>query len=238
MLGIISGIATGISSVISSIGSSIGGLLSTGATSITQFASNILEVGQKVLGLEPVGIFRTIANVISCIAEVLGLKQKDKDSPEELGLKMEQEDKKMEDFSSTEEYIQYLHKAIELDKEKMNALSMEEKAAYTSVGGYTYLKCASEKLGFDQPIGPELVMDYVRLDMQPEEFVTYMEKMKEANVENPSDFSNYLHNQSGSLETAQKVKSGMMAALQQMHPGMAVEAAMQSIMDMKDVLKD
>lgn len=120
----------------------------------------------------------------------------------------------------------------------MNALSMEEKAAYTAVGGCTYLKGVSEKLDFDHPIGPELVMDCVRLDLQPEEFVTYMEKMKEANVENPSDFSDYLHNQSGSLETAQKVKSGMMAALQQLHPGIAIEAAIQSIMDMKDVLRD
>lgn len=238
MLGIISGIVSGIGSAITSVCSSIGGLLSTGAASIKQFASNILEVGHKVLGLDPLGIFSVISNMISGIAEVLGLKQKDEDSPEELGMKMEQADKKMEDFSSTEEYIQYLHKEIELDKEKMNALSMDEKAAYTSIGGYTYLKGVSEKLDFDQPIGPELVMDYVRLDMQPEEFVTYMEKMKEANVENPSDFSDYLHNQSGSLETAQKVKSGMMVALQQLNPGMDAEAAMQSIMDMKDVLKD
>lgn len=238
MLGIISGIVSGITSAITSVCSSIGGCFSTGITSIGRFASTVLEVGKKALGLEPLGIFRAISNVISGIAEVLGLKQKDEDSPEELGLKMEQADKKIEDFSSTEEYIRYLHKEIELDKEKMNALSMEEKAAYTSVGGYTYLKCASEKLGFDQPIGPELVMDYVRLDMQPKEFVTYMEKMKEANVENPSDFSDYLHNQSGSLETAQKVKSGMMVALQQLNPGMDAEAAMQSILDMKDILRD
>lgn len=237
-MGFFSGIVAGIGSALSSVCSSVGGWLSTSFPSIGRFASTVLDIGKKALGLEPLGIFRAISTVISGIAEFLGLKQKEEDSPEELGLKMEQADKKPEDFSSTEEYIRYLHKEIELDKEKMNALSTEEKAAYTTVGGYTYLKGVSEKLDFDQPIGPELVMDCVRLDMQPEEFVAYMEKMREENVENPSALSDYLHNQIGSLETAQKVRSGMMSALQQLNPGMNDEAAMQSIMDMKDILKD
>ena len=115
---------------------------------------------------------------------------------------------------------------------------MEEKVAYSSVGWYTYLKGVSEKLHLKHPIGPELVMDCARLDMQPKEFVTYMEKMREANVENPADFSNYLHGQNESFETSQKVKSGMMSALKKINPGMNDEAAMQSILDMKDSLKN
>lgn len=238
MFEFIGALAAGVENAISSVCSTIGGTLLNAATSVVRFASTILEVGTKALGLNPLGILEVVSRVVSGIAEFLGLKNQEEDSPEELGLKMEQADKTMDDFSSIEEYINYLHNEIKLDREKMRSLSMEEKVAYSSVGWYTYLKGTSEKLNLKHPIGPELMMDCARLDMQPKEFVTYMEKMREANVENPADFSKYLHGQSESFETSQKVKVGMMSALREMNPGINDETAVQSILDMKDVLKN
>ena len=57
---------------------------------------------------------KDVTELISSVAELLGLKDED-DSSEELGLKSEIADKGLEDFDSREEYISYLKDDVELD---------------------------------------------------------------------------------------------------------------------------
>jgi hypothetical protein len=71
------------------------------------------------------------------------------DSPEKLGEKALNADKKPEDFDSITSYIKYLEKEIQIDPNVFINLTPEEKKARELAGTEIYRQGISEKLGFN-----------------------------------------------------------------------------------------
>ena len=99
----------------------IGGtFLSSALSEAISKLTGVLEVA--IPGLNILQVIILAVQVISKIAEALGLKDKEKDDPDELAMKVEKDDKKPEDFDSTEAYIKHLHEDVELSKEEKEKL--------------------------------------------------------------------------------------------------------------------
>jgi len=151
MFGLILGGLAAAGSMIMSCAGTIGGALASSA-------STLLGVVGKHLG--------PVSNIISSIAEMLGIFKKE-DTPEDLGRRAVESDKKPEDFDSTEQYIEHLRNDIEIDKEKMKNETDVDKMAYTAIGASIGIKGISEKKGFDIPT--ETLVTFAKLGMETKE---------------------------------------------------------------------
>lgn len=158
--GAIGGFVSTVCSGISSFCSSVGGALGSAVSSISNFASNIISELPTVLEIHLDKVFELIGNIVGAIAEFLGLKEPEQDAPEELAAKAEIAEQKPEDFDNYEEYINYLHNDIELDKERLEEIKKakeegtSEYYALASIGNYIYMKGTNEKLGIDKDTDP------------------------------------------------------------------------------------
>ena len=134
--------------LVSSIGSAISSFCSSISSGIASVVSTIIG---PVVGLPEVLLaIKVVCVVVNAVAEALGIKDKE-ETPEETGMKAEQADKKPEDFDSINEYIEYLRNDIEVDKEKLENLSDEEKAKYSAAGMGIYIEGIKEKYNVDIP---------------------------------------------------------------------------------------
>lgn len=245
-MGLFSAISSALSSIghaiytgISNICSAIGGALSTAATAIGNFANIIIEKGPILFPkIEPLRIIITVVGaIVGAIAEALGLKQKEKDDPEELGMKAEQADKKPEDFESTEAYIKYLHDEVKVDEEKKKKLTEEEQAAYSAIGSKLYLDATTEKLGLEKDsITPEMLLDAAKLKLSGNEIVEILRETRTAGIE-PNKVSEFLHGKT-KMDESTKVSSAMSEAFSRLEPEMSKDDIMDRICDMKQELSD
>lgn len=215
----LSAVGSAICSGISSLCSSIGGALFSGAGGIAALAASIIMPG---VGLPEI-IFGIgiIAEIVSKIAEALGLKDKD-ETPEELGLKAEAADKKPEDFDSIEAYIQYLRNDIQIDKEKLENLKDEDKVKYAAIGTAITIKGIEEKYGIEAP--GEFWKTAADLKLSGEETKQYIETFKQNGITNMKDMSDYIKGVAPESGTKPGVVSdSIMAALKQNNPELSEE---------------
>ena len=247
---VISGIGGAISSGISTLCSAIGGTVIGGllTKAVTGFASSLGIVG-AALGLAPLQAVIAAVVVISKIAEALGLKKEKEDEPDELAMKAEKAEKKPENFDTTEQYINYLHKEIKLDveqQEKLKKMSPEERAAYQLSGSYLYLKASAEKLGLDNTtlknsedikgFDPQFILDANKLGLSGKEIVSYIKNMQEQGIDNTKCMSDYLHNKSESFETANKVLDAIINTIKENNPSISEDELDQRISEMRKCL--
>lgn len=239
-MGLISSICSGISRGLSAVGSAISSFASSlcsriGGTAlggaVTSFVAK-LGIGTLFPPLEIVQTIILVASVVCRIAECLNLKKEKEDQPDELAMKAEKDDKKPEDFDSTEAYIKHLQEDIALskeDKEKLDTMSPEERSAYRATGTYLYTKAINEKLGFDTTglknpelvgITVEILADLVKIQkiLSPSDFVLY-NKYLQGNGVSMKQFSDYLHNRSENLMIDEKVQGALVNAMQEVNPG-------------------
>ena len=90
--------------------------------------------------------------IISELAEAFGLKEKDKDIPEEMAMKAEVSTKKPQDFDTAQAYIKHLQEDISLseeNQERLNNMDEKERSAYCATGTYLYTQGVIESLGLD-----------------------------------------------------------------------------------------
>lgn len=163
------GFWSSVCSAVSSVCSCIGGALS-GVTSALSGALGL--AGSLVSGI--------VCGIIKGIAAILGI-GKEKEKPEEVGLKAEKADRNLEDFDSFEEYKEYLD-GIELTDEDLEKLNdPEKKEAYTMVGTGVYLQGINEHYGME--IKPETFVKLVGLGVKsPEDTKAFLDKCKENGV--------------------------------------------------------
>lgn len=235
-------------SCVSSICSSIAGAL--GGTALgSAITSFVTKIGVVMPGLDIISAIFMIVDTVCKIAEVLGIKEKEKDEPDELAMKAEKDNKKPEDFDTVESYIKHLQQDIQLTKEereKLENMSPEEKAAYRATGTYLYAKACSEKLGFDTTglKNPELVgltvdiladLSKIQNILSPSEFVVYS-RFLQANGMGMKEFSDYLHNRSVDLSTDEKVQSALVDAMKELSPSISDDDINQKLygMNIKD----
>lgn len=236
-----SAISSGLSALGNAFSSGLSSLCSAiGGTALGQAIGGAVAkltgiIGVAIPGINILQIVILAVQIVSKIAESLGLKEKEKDEPEELAMKAENENaKKTEDFDSTEAYIKHLQEDIELskeEKEKLRNMSPEERAAYHMTGTYLYLKGINEKLGFDTEgiknpeligINGEILSDLIKLGnkLEPSQFVVYAKHLK-AQGAGMQDFSNYLHRISTDVSMDKKVQNALVGAATEINPAMS-----------------
>lgn len=234
-MGLFSAIGGAISRGISAVCSGVSTLCSKiGGTAIGSAVSSFVSKLGILPPFQPLGIIKaiiTVATIVCKVAEILGLKEEHKDEPDELAVKTEKDDKKPEDFESTEAYIRHLHDDIKLtkeDKEKLEKMSDEERSAYRATGTYLYTKGINEKLGFDNKgtksfelvgITEEVLGDLVKLQntLSPAEFVVYSKHLR-TNGMGMKQFSDYLHNRSENPSIDKNVQKALADAMSELNP--------------------
>lgn len=211
----ISSIGSAICSGIGSICSSIGGALFTGAGGIAALATGIIGtilspgLGEILLAIH------VICKVVSSIAEALGLKNEE-ESPEELGMKAEEADKKPEDFDTTEAYIEYLRNEVEIDKNKLENLKEEDKIKYGAIGSAIYIKGIEEKYGMSMPA--EFWTTVADLKMDGKEVKAYIDNFKEHDINDMSDMVGYVKRDLEEGKDRGKISDAMIDALKELNP--------------------
>ena len=144
--------------------------------------SGVLDKILKILSKITPELIKDVTSLISSVAELLGLKDED-DSSEELGLKSEIADKRLEDFDSREEYINYLKDDVELDeydKEKLNNESLKEK--YSAKGLDIEMGAINEKIGVKLGLEDYVMMAKAGIN-KVQDFMTIVDTFKEKGVE-------------------------------------------------------
>lgn len=164
-MGLFSGIGSFFSGVCSCIGGAISGVASAlgGALGLT---------GSLISGV--------VCGIIKGIAAILGI-GKEKEKPEELGLKAEKSERNLEDFDSFEEYKEHLD-GIELTDEDLEKLNNpEQKEAYKMVGTGIYLQGINEHYGMN--ITPGTFVKLANLGVKnPEDAKVFFDKCKEKGI--------------------------------------------------------
>ena len=122
---------SGAVSVVSSAVGSIGSVLATSASTLLKIASPYLA---------------TISTIVQIIGAVLNI-LKPEESVDEIGDKAMSADKQVEDFNTTEEYIEYLRDEVSFNKDEFDKLSKEDKIARTAVGTSIVMKAIDKKKG-------------------------------------------------------------------------------------------
>ena len=243
-MGFFSSIVSGIGSALSAVGSAICKGVSTLCTAIagTSLGTAIGSVVSKMVAtigvafppLEIVNAIFIVASIVSKIAEIIGLKKKGKDEPDELAMKAEKSDKKPEDFDSAKAYIKHLQEEIELTNEEKDQLkNMDEvkRSSYRATGVYLYTKGINEMLGFDKTgmknpeligITADILADLARLSkvLFPFDFIVYTRHLQTASL-TMDDFSNYLHNKSKDASVDMKVQCAIADAMKEIDPSIS-----------------
>lgn len=217
--GALSSVGSAICSGISSVCSGIGGALFSGAGGIAALACSIIRPLTTVIEIG--GAIDVLIAIVSAIAEALGLKDKDETS-EELGMKAETADKKPEDFDSIEAYIEYLRNDVQIDKEKLENLSKEDKVKYAAIGTAITIKGIEEKYGIEAP--GDFWKTAADLKLSGEETKQYIETFKQNGITNMKDMSDYIKGVAPESGTKPSVVSdSIMAALKQNYPELSEE---------------
>ena len=127
-------------------------------------------------------LIKGVTELISSVADLLGLKDKD-DSSEELGLKSEIADRKPQDFDSREEYVSYLRDNIELnkyDREKLNDEGLKEE--YIVKGLDIEMGAINEKMDVNLEIEDYVMLAKAGIN-KVQDFMTIIDTFKEKGVE-------------------------------------------------------
>lgn len=224
----IGGALSSVGSAIGSLCSSIGGALFGGVAAL---AASILGPIVSLPLAEILLTVGTIAKIVGFIAEALGLKEEN-ETPEELAMKAEQADKKPEDFDSTEAYIEYLRKEVEVDKEKLKNLTNEERLTYKTIGTSLYIKEIEEKYGVKMP--GEFWLSVKKMNMDGKEVQKYIESFKEHGLNDMGDMVCYMKGLPlDDSKDRSKVSGAMLEALKELHPEMKEEDLIGKLLDMK-----
>jgi len=149
----------------SSVGGCIGSVCSAVGSCVSAVGSVLASSAQLLVSVAG-AYLGPVVNVISAVAQMLGVFKKE-DDPEDLGRRAAISDKKPEDFDSTEQYIEHLRNDIQIDKEKMKKETDIDKAAYQAIGAGIAVKGISEKKGFDIPM--EAWVTFAKLGMENKE---------------------------------------------------------------------
>lgn len=211
-------VGSAVSSACSAIGSTcsaIGGALFTGTRGIGTLATGLVGSIVAVTLPEILIAIQVIGTIVSAVAEALGLKNKE-ETPEELGMKAEEAEKKPEDFESTEAYVEYLRKEVEVDKEKLNNLKDEDKIKYAAIGSSLYIKTIEEK--YDMKMPAEFWTTVADLKMDGNQVKEYINSFKKHNIEDMSDMAGYIKNDLQDGKDKGKISEAMIDALKEINP--------------------
>lgn len=163
--------------------------------SMKGFAERMLVLSEKYPSIvEFAQMIDKAADVMGDVLYALGINA---DPADVIGAKIVQADKGIDDFDSIEAYINYLKNEIELDKEKFDALSTEEKIAYSITGMAVEAGAIGEKLGVEIPVeAVELVAKVAeigKIAVEAKEIISLISKLKDEGIVNLNDVCDCLN---------------------------------------------
>lgn len=221
-----------ISSAISAVGSFISSAASTIGTAVSGFAKSAFGIIAKlpIPGLELINVISIAAKIIHAVVEFLGIKAEE--DPEVLGAKAEQSEKSLEDFDNdVEAYIKYLKEEVELDKERFEKMTPEERMGCKAIGMALETKAVEEKIGGIE-ISPECLATLTKIqsagiNIDAKELVGIVQALKEQGITNMNDVVEFLDGKGSS----DRLKTGeaMTTALG--------DGAATKIMDLQDAVR-
>lgn len=215
----ISSFCSKISDACERIGGSIGSFAEKVFSPVLFPTITLLEAAVKVIGA-----------VVGAIADLFGIKEVD-ETPEEIGMKAEEaanQGIKPDNFDSYEEYITYLRDNIEIDKNKAENLSDEEKLKYTAIGASVLVKGIEEKEKIEIPA--EFIAEIGKQKLEAEEVREYIKSFKEMGIP-LSSFTGYLK---GTLNANdyEKVGNAIECGIRNLNPELSIEQVDDKIDDM------
>jgi hypothetical protein len=158
----------GIGDIFSGI-ASVGAAIVGAVVSIAEHVGPMIGECAKVIMEKIKDLDIDIPKCINMIGDIVEILTKifdiDSEPQEVLGAKAEQAEKTIEDFDNdTIAYINYLKNEIQLDKEKFNSLSQEEKLGYKVTGIAIESQALSQKMGIE--ITPDSLVLIPKLESQ------------------------------------------------------------------------
>lgn len=186
--------------------------------SMKGFAERMLELSEKYPSIsEFAQMIDKAADIMGDVLFVLGIKS---DFADVMGAKMAQADKGVDEFDSVEEYINYLKNEIELDKEKFDSLSAEDKVAYSITGMAVEASAIREKMGIEIPADLiELVAKLSQIGkivVEAREIVTIITILKDEGITRLNDICDCIKG----VGESDRLKTGeiLLNVLDSLHP--------------------
>lgn len=203
------GLFSGIGNFISTVGSFISSVASSIGSAVSGFAKSAVSIIAKlpIPGLDIVNILSAAAKIIHAVVDFLGIKSEE--DPEILGAKATQSDKGLEDFDDdVEAYIKHLKDEVELDKEKFDKMTPEEKLGCKAIGMALETKAVEGKIGGIE-ISPECLATLIKIQsagihIDAKELVGIVQALKESGVTNLNDVVEFLDGKGSS----DRIKTG------------------------------
>ncbi len=204
MFGFIGALVGAAIGVISSIASTVGPVIAAAATTIAKLAPTL----EKII---------TFANVVSGIAQLLGVLNVD-ENPEDIGAKAMQEGTRPRMANETaEEYLNYLKNDVELDKEKQAQMDEKDRLACIATGSAIVMSTIAEKE--DINLSPEFVSNVSKTSLAASDTLKIISKFKENNLE-LDKFNDYFNNNLSGNELL-NVNHTLKESVKEIHPDMS-----------------
>ena len=200
------------------IGDFFSGIASVGAAIVGAVVSIAEHVGPMIgecakvivekikdLNIDIPSCINMIGDIVEILTKIFDI---DSEQQEVLGAKAEQAEKTIEDFDNdTIAYINYLKNEIQLDKEKFNSLSQEEKLGYKVTGIAIESQALSQKM--DMEITPDSLVLIPKLESQGinidvKTLVKIFEVLKGEGIQSLNDVSDLLEGKGDS----DRIKTG------------------------------
>ena len=189
------GLFSFVSDAISTVGSFVSGALSTVGSFLSNTAGSILSgIGKCIPVIREISIaVQIVAHAVKVIGEIFKeVFQKEVDM-EEIGAKIRQDGTRPQmEGETAEEYLNYLTNDVELDKEKHEKTSIEDKLVNMATGLSLVSDSLNEKLGVN--ITGEFLMTIGKLKLE-HDFVDHLIKnFALQDLKNTDRFVSYLKN--------------------------------------------
>lgn len=153
------------------------------------FADRMIELSKEYPSIaEFAKMVDTAADIMGDVLHALGINS---DPADVMGAKIVQADKESDEFDTIQAYIEYLKNEVELDKEKFDALSTEEKVAYGIVGMAVEANAIGEKLGVE--ISADVVemaakiAGIGKIAVEAKEVISVISNLKDEGISNLND---------------------------------------------------
>ena len=187
--------------------------------SMKEFAERMLVLSEKYPSIaEFAQMIDKAADIMGDVLYALGINA---DPVDILGAKMAQAEKGVDEFNSIEEYISYLKNEIELDKEKFDSLSTEERVAYTITGMAVEAGAIGEKLSVEIPADAvELVSKIAEIGkvaVEAKEIIALISKIRNEGIVNLNDICDCIKG-TGDSDRLKTVES-LLKVINDIHPG-------------------
>lgn len=210
----------------SCLSSGIGSVCSAICDAVSHVGKMCVSIATKLVESK---VLEPIMAIVDFLAKVLVVIEK-QESPEELGDKAMRADKKLEEFDSTNDYINYLRKEVKFDKAEFDKCSDIDKTVRAAIGSTICTLGIEEKLNMLIP--PEFLKKSAELKMHGEEVKNYLDSFKKIGLSDMTDMCDYLERKADP-KNVEKIGAAILDGLARNNPTLNEEQLNEKIAAMQ-----